>query len=256
MTPPFNSRTSIQAAWCSQASAYAYKVDTHATKDPNLGIRIDVILVNGVGQIRGYIGSSEKIIVVAISGTESVNDALVDARFIQTLSKVDRKTVGIHAGFHSEYHSIKRQIDSWFCNNAPHSREVFVTGHSMGGAVAKLVALHLAVHYKIDPLTYTFGSPRVGDWRFRKQYNKHVKYNVRVVHDYDIVPRIPKIGYWHVNHLLHLRLNGTVISPSRRFMDYIKRLLHVIGNDFEGDSVKAHFMENYIEATLNYHNQL
>uniref|UniRef100_A0A7N0SXJ4 Fungal lipase-type domain-containing protein n=1 Tax=Kalanchoe fedtschenkoi TaxID=63787 RepID=A0A7N0SXJ4_KALFE len=75
-----------------------------------------------------------------------------------------------------------------------------LTGHSMGGALAVLFAALLVIHedeWMLERLegVYTFGQPRVGDWRFGEYMNHKmmslgVKY-WRYVYCNDMVSRIP-----------------------------------------------------------------
>ena len=86
---------------------------------------------------------------------------------------------------------------------------VFVTGHSLGGALATLFACELSRRSASgsravgrDPLAvtmYNFGSPRVGDGVFCDAYNALVPDSVRVVNRADLVPTLPALlGYRHV----------------------------------------------------------
>ncbi|RVW38708.1 hypothetical protein CK203_077483 [Vitis vinifera] len=57
---------------------------------------------------------------------------------------------------------------------------VYVTGHSLGGALATLLALELsssqlAKRGVISVTMYNFGSPRVGNKRFAEVYNEVIE---------------------------------------------------------------------------------
>ncbi|KAF6262015.1 hypothetical protein COO60DRAFT_1699568 [Scenedesmus sp. NREL 46B-D3] len=73
--------------------------------------------------------------------------------------------------------------------------KIYLTGHSMGGAVATLAAYDLLKKYKgeLDPLrqvsVYTFGAPRVGNHMFARQYEAAVPDTWHVINDQDTVPR-------------------------------------------------------------------
>ena len=87
---------------------------------------------------------------------------------------------------------------------------VFVTGHSLGGALATLFACELgrsargpaaARRRDVTVTMYNFGSPRVGDGAFCDAYNAFVPDSVRVVNRADLVPTLPALlGYRHVDH--------------------------------------------------------
>jgi hypothetical protein len=69
--------------------------------------------------------------------------------------------------------------------------KVLVTGHSLGGAVADLLALRIITELGISPTVFTFGCPRVGDYDFSKVYDSLLNDSWRVVHYNDIVPHLP-----------------------------------------------------------------
>ena len=84
---------------------------------------------------------------------------------------------------------------------------VFVTGHSLGGALATLFACELGQSASgpgpardVTVTMYNFGSPRVGDGTFCDAYNALVPDSVRVVNRGDLVPTLPALlGYRHVD---------------------------------------------------------
>lgn len=77
--------------------------------------------------------------------------------------------------------------------------KIYITGHSLGGALAALFAGLLTAEDDVmaDRIggLYTFGQPRVGDWSFA--WYLHNKLNVpepryvRLVYSNDLVPRVP-----------------------------------------------------------------
>lgn len=90
--------------------------------------------------------------------------------------------------------------------------KIWFTGHSLGGALATLAA----DRYEDAQGVYTFGSPRVGNDRFRDQYRARI---FRFVNNADIVTNVPVIGsrdqfipvvYAHVGGLRHFDSQGNV----------------------------------------------
>jgi hypothetical protein len=81
---------------------------------------------------------------------------------------------------------------------------LFVTGHSLGGAIATLTAYH-AVSYHPHIFLYTFGSPRVVNRLLSKKINHKLKGRAyRCVYGDDIVPRVPPLlNYTHVQELVY-----------------------------------------------------
>ncbi|EYB84286.1 hypothetical protein Y032_0320g2405 [Ancylostoma ceylanicum] len=79
--------------------------------------------------------------------------------------------------------------------------DIWISGHSLGGALATLAASNI-VESRIaeDPdkvKLVTLGQPRVGDKDFAEALDDQVEYSYRIVHWMDVVPSLPKTGYWH-----------------------------------------------------------
>jgi predicted lipase len=109
-------------------------------------------------------------LVVAVSGTSSMKQALQDLRVIRRSHPSGRGTV--HTGFWTIYKDIKTQTISAIQKGvADHKvREIVLTGHSMGGSVVYLLCLDLFTEHQkwlkdlnINIKVVTFGAPRTGD---------------------------------------------------------------------------------------------
>jgi hypothetical protein len=97
-------------------------------------------------------------------------------------------------GFWIAYESVRselREVVRLILDENP-GVSVYMTGHSMGGALAALGAYDLAVNFNMKVNMYSFGGPRVGNPSFRHLYDKSVPTSYRVVMDGDIVPGVPK----------------------------------------------------------------
>ena len=71
---------------------------------------------------------------------------------------------------------------------APGTLQVYLTGHSLGGALASLAAYDVAAALKACPqrthvLCYSFGSPRVGNHAFAHAYTRLVPDTWNVIND-------------------------------------------------------------------------
>jgi triacylglycerol lipase len=85
------------------------------------------------------------------------------------------------------------------------SKPCYITGHSLGAALATLVALDVAA--RLDPpenwlRLYTYAGPRVGDSRFVESFRRLVPNAYRVANLADTVPLLPSSkmagGFAHV----------------------------------------------------------
>jgi triacylglycerol lipase len=81
------------------------------------------------------------------------------------------------------------------------NRAVWITGHSLGGALAELAAARAVLESAISVQgVYTFGQPRVGDGAFAQRMETALGARVfRFINNRDIVPRVPlfAMGYRH-----------------------------------------------------------
>lgn len=91
-------------------------------------------------------------------------------------------------GFNSNFLSIADLIEKIFNKNQLSTTvKIFVSGHSLGGALATLATRHLlAMNFK--PILYTYASPRVGNKDFAEALAKTECY--RVTNSEDIVPYV------------------------------------------------------------------
>ncbi|KAJ0967439.1 hypothetical protein J5N97_024356 [Dioscorea zingiberensis] len=138
-------------------------------------------------------------LVVAFRGTEQAKwkDLRTDLMLIpaglnpERLGGDFKQEVQVHSGFLSAYDSVRNRIltliksaISPFAENDPQCTSkwhIYVTGHSLGGALATLLALELSSSQMarsglISITMYNFGSPRVGNKRFAKVYNENTSF--------------------------------------------------------------------------------
>ena len=138
----------------------------------------------------------------------------------------------VHAGFATDLDALWPKIQ------LPPVGEIYIIGHSLGGALATLASVRLQKMGYI-PIVYTFGSPRVGNYFFNKAY-KIVNY--RWVNKMDIVPHVPPIlgGYEHVGDLNYIGIDGKL---EKELGEYLIDLLH-----YRFNTIKDHYIDNYITS--------
>lgn len=131
---------------------------------------------------------TDKTAVIAFRGTEkSIADIKTDleAGFFKT----DNGTM-VHEGFRKAYAQVAVDIQQAYAGLSDY--KVYITGHSLGGALATLAtyALDADTSINTDNLAacYTYGCPRVGTGDLAEGLRTPV---YRVVNDVDVVPRLP-----------------------------------------------------------------
>jgi len=194
----------------------------------------DVVEGPGRSGARAYVAFEpvSSSLVVAFRGTmsddtqEFVSNALTDANatkspvdFVDESSAQARAWRGVeaHTGFLREYGRLRTMLADRVRRH-PGAR-IWVTGHSLGGALATLAAVDLAANHRRDVVLYTSGSPRVGGADFRAAFDATVPVAFRVALQLDLVPKVPGVvrrrQFEHVGRLLQLYPNGAIVPDDR-----------------------------------------
>jgi pimeloyl-ACP methyl ester carboxylesterase len=157
----------------------------------------------------------------------------------------------VHRGFKEAYESIAGEISAWLERSAPSG--LVATGHSLGGALATLLAAERA-----EADLVTFGSPRVGDAAFagnflRRQVRRYVDCTDKVA---AVPPEV--LGYRHLHGEIYLNRFGLALpAPSieERSEDqaaarkiYIRKYAWRIWRNVAVRDLADHAPVNYVSA--------
>ena len=220
----FNARTTrftlLNALWLARASELTYKSEADIK---------DVVLNKWKftdceffkrRNIEAFVAVNDEVIIIAFRGTESIEDWLTDLKTKFFPIKRGRR---VHQGFNEGLDYIWDDLLDLLNHYNDTHRTIWLTGHSLGGALATLAVDRLLDGWQINGL-YTFGSPRVGDKKFRKHFDSQFRHRTyRFVNDEDIVPRVPprNIGYYHIGRIRYFDAYGVIHHEMR----WWKRLL-------------------------------
>jgi triacylglycerol lipase len=171
----------------------------------------DVMILRGF-TTQGFVAHKHGMIIVAFRGTEPINadDWHSDMQYHQRLlvkepptalgtppGVVPRLVPGVvHGGF---AHALEEVVNPMVAAVQDHigagATDLFITGHSLGGALAVLAAAVLQFGLNISVAgIYTYGQPRVGDTQFSEAYDRVLgRVTFRYVNDLDIVPHLPPV---------------------------------------------------------------
>ncbi|GGA24467.1 lipase family protein [Paenibacillus physcomitrellae] len=143
----------------------------------------------------GFILEAPEELIIAFRGTSSTTNWIADMLASQTKFKYIQEDCQTHRGFTSIYASARKALLN-AAAKLPANKPLFITGHSLGAALATLCALDLAANTAFkSPYLYTFGSPRVGDPAFAKTFSKYVPNSWRFANLFDIVTMAPPAVY-------------------------------------------------------------
>lgn len=182
---------------------------------------------------------------ISVRGTANLDNALLDMDVEMVMDK--RSGMRLHRGFSSAEQVIYKELKPLLNKQQP----VYAVGHSLGGAVAVILAISLDVDgYKVEGVT-TFGQPKVTD---RTGADKFKQLPItRVVNEKDVVPLVPHIEaklselpsiYWHLGEEIVI-LPGKFYSSLTGKQSMVRGLTVLKANVTARD-LDAHRMEVYM----------
>jgi triacylglycerol lipase len=153
------------------------------------------------GGTEGFVAESETALVVAFAGT----DPVVAANWITDLD-IRSTAGGTHRGFDDGVQGVWPDLAAALMASR---KPVYLTGHSLGGALATLAAWRIVgrLHAEAGRIAgvVSFGAPRIGNETFVASYRGRGLWRktVRLRYGDDIVPRVPPsargpLGFHHV----------------------------------------------------------
>lgn len=150
--------------------------------------------------------STKNTVVVAFRGTSETSDMIADL-------DVRHHHIGkgaVHNGFFNYTMPLIPHIDEVVAQYD----YMYVTGHSLGGAMALVYCLMTQHPDKIQGLV-TFGQPKtLTSMAFAQMQERSRFPYVRVVNNMDLVPNIPMLqGFCHPNRCILVHDNGKVEVP-------------------------------------------
>ena len=183
------------ALWLAEFSRLIYRQDSTEKKPALIASRaellasrgweeIDFLKVNSV-EVAIFRSSVRGCAVLVFRGTLGLIDTLTD---MNTLMSDCRGPGKIHKGFRKDIDRVWPLIlEKLKSLDVP----LFITGHSLGGALATLSAGLLKQDTRMPrpSAVYSFGSPRVGDREFSESLDGI--FHCRMVNANDVVPTVP-----------------------------------------------------------------
>lgn len=138
----------------------------------------------------GTVRAADGLALLAFRGTqaEKFKDLLSDLNALP----VAWPGVGgkVHKGFAAAATALQGPVQAWMTKTASTRQHLLVCGHSLGAAIATLLAPPLRANTLV-----TIGSPRVGDAAFVAAFGAAGIACTRVVDFKDIVARVPPTGF-------------------------------------------------------------
>ena len=153
-------------------------------------------------------------VTVVFRGSESMKDWMYD---LMVAKKCLDDNVKVHRGFYHQLTkngnmatlitTLKDMMNSLSTDNDNLPYDIYITGHSLGGALATLFGYFVSKdmpEYQFKVVS--FGSPRVGNHAFRYNFDqcKNLKH-YRITNRRDVITSVPMYKYKHTGITIHLR---------------------------------------------------
>lgn len=216
-----------------------------------LGIKKVTWMNDSKTDTQGFTALSNDTLYIVWRGSSSPKDFLKDAQ----VKKVNFVEPGekVHNGFYTAFSSVKEDLYSSInfilSKKLDKIKSVVICGHSLGAALTVISSYMICKDFpQIAHLVknVTVGCPRVGNSTFKKNYNLLVPKSIRIVNDKDLVTRIPKIGFTHINEGITLNEKGEVITYSS--LNPFRYFIEIFISDISGEAAKDHFVDNYLKV--------
>jgi|ERR1017187_8634077 triacylglycerol lipase len=193
--------------------------------------------------------SCDKFAVLAFRGTKNFKDWMTDLQATPTpfswLFEGGPEVGQVHGGFGNVLRDAWEKIAAAVETVAPRpaktaevaqlagsQRTLWITGHSLGGALAVLAgaAFSMWANASIRSVNgiYTFGQPRIGLHPFCGNYDHLLEPKTfRFVNNQDLVPRVPFRGwdYADIGQMIHFTSDGTPQLQSVQWSNFLSRTL-------------------------------
>ena len=198
-----------------------------------------------------YVVWNDTDAVICFRGTEpkEMSDIKADLNAIQKQGLHNKGDV--HGGFQGEINKIWDLIIEKV--NELKNHKIYITGHSLGGAMATICAKRLQEQQVEVQCLYTYGSPRVGDKRWVKSLQiPHYRFQ----NNNDVVCKVPFwiMGYRHHGKNVYIGYNGKIAKMNmwRRFIDSMRGRFKAWSKWQFFDGIYDHNITSYTKRVKGY----
>lgn len=230
--------------WYAKRAKAAYGNETTIRDDFPETVRIHTLPKSNIQYFLEY-HSAEALQVVSVRGTENIKNWQADADYVQ--AKDGKLGIYVHKGFdHATrelYHDVSAEIKKGY--------RLRTTGHSLGAAVSTLLMMYLQ-HDGIEiDKSINFGQPKFTNKNGVEKYRSLPL--LRVVDENDVVPLVPPVTLVDSIHGRYQHLGPEVILLQDQYYTFVdeqaaeQESIGSFWKDLGHESVKEHFMDNYIK---------
>ena len=172
----------------------------------------------------GLVTCDEANVILAFRGTQRLPNWMTSAN-VRLLAAFGGN---VHQGFAHAWAMVRVPVTALLDRCHTPSRRLWITGHSLGGALATLSAEDFHGEGRAVQQVVTFGAPRVGDTVFAAKYAIPT---IRFVNYQDPVPWVPP-HLIHVGQEWHFLPDGRLVQRMPRWLQVLE---HALALAFQGN---------------------
>ena len=189
-----------------------------------------------------YLLSNKDTAVIVFRGTEPKQKSDIWAD-LKTWKKKSQTKGSIHSGFMGETDKVWESVNKFVRDNK--DKDLYIAGHSLGGAMASVASSRLQQHAPLK-MTYTYGSPRVGNSSWR---NYQTWSHQRIQNNNDVVTQTPPmlLGFRHHVPSVYINHYGNIRKLTRwqKTKDMFRGRWRAIQKFQFFDGIMDHNMDKY-----------
>jgi len=199
----------------------------------------------------------EDYLCIAFRGTDEIKDWFDNVNAFQERALFG----GFHRGFWNSLNDVWTPLyDKYLKLRSKKKRPLFLTGHSLGGAMATVAAAKLIHEDKPFTSVYTFGQPRAVTLETARIFNVEASGRYfRFQNNNDLVTRVPGrlMGYSHVGSFLYISEEKKIHKDPGfwfRFLDAVDGAVE--SATVKGiDGIEDHNMDHYLGAIAEWRSE-
>lgn len=204
----------------------------------------DVHFLHDDTDTQAFITHNDKIVLISLRGTQEWDDKVRDGDARQVPYREGSGQA--HRGFYEAFQAAKEFVGRYLDAFHRPGQSIIVCGHSLGGAIALLLAEWLRNNWSANTQLYTYGAPRAGDRAFVESAQGLAHH--RLVNHNDPVPGIPSA--W-MDVEWKMAVPGAVIlfsAPPVGVTLLFSGLVNLKGDPYEHHGEQRHFMPRLYRA--------
>lgn len=233
--PDFDKNQALRYAKLSQL---AYQPYSEVQKQlPTFKLVAQLQIFDKGTDTHGFIASDDESVVVAMRGTKSITNLITDIKFVR--KRIDSNgqafaSRGFVNALETVYDAIKSKLEPDIGK-----KEIFVTGHSLGGALATLISYRISRQRDdAQPVQYVYGCPPTGDITLSTYFKGMDSNTITIQNDPISSGKLVSLGAW-AGLYKPVDVKFLPKAAGHGIADYIKQLEEL--RESQGVRIQVHF---------------